>query len=246
MKSLKQSILILLIAISFSFAQDSLQNVITTFGKVELKVPADYATVSFSITSEGESLRDAVNKAKKKVIKVTKDLFTLGLNEKNISTSRFYSGENFGGKSFFSSNSDFKTEINTYLKIDSLDMIENILLTLSDHKVDEISNISFSLKNPEKYKLEAIEKAISKAKEKAILLSKVMGSTISNPFMITELNSHAELKNHEKNIYVRGGRSYPNPFNAIYMVDGASDKSRSIFSESIKIVAEVKLQVSIK
>ncbi len=244
MKLFKLSTLILLIAVSFSNALDSLQNVITTFGNVELKVRADYATVSFSITSEGESLRNAVAKAKKKVIKATKDLFTLGLNEKNVSTSRFYSGENFGGKSFFSSQSDFKTEISTYLKIDSLEILESVLLTLSDHKVDEISNISFGLKNPEKHKLKAIEKAATKAKEKAILLAKVMESKISNSYTITELTRQDKYANYAYSI--RGGRSDANPFNAIYMADGATVNSKSIFSESIKIIAEIKLQILIK
>lgn len=242
MKNLKSIIWIVLISISSTFAQDSLKNIVTTFGRIEIKVPADFATVSFKVITEGSSLRDAVEKAKTKVGLVTQDLYNLGLSENNISTSRFHTGENYGGKSFFSSKNDYKTVINTYLKIDSLNTLENILLTISDHKVDEISNITFNLKNPEKHKMEALDKAMNKAKEKAILLAEIMGSKTEKPLMITEIKSN-------RNINIRGGRSraYPNPFNAAYVIDGVDlSGGQSIFSESISVTAEIELQVLIR
>jgi uncharacterized protein len=237
MKIFKLLILLILIFAISSFGQDSLKNVITTYGKVELKVPGDFATVSFKVISEGSSLREAVLLAKEKVGLITSDLFKIGLSEKNISTSRFYSGENLDGKSFFSSASDYKTVIDTYIKIDSLVLIEDILLTISDHKPNEITEILFKLKNPEKYKLQAIEKAIYKAKEKALLLANVMDAEIEKPLMINEIID-------PRNINFRGGRI--NPYNVVYQVDGIDFGEKYIFSENIIVTAEVSLQVLIK
>ncbi len=224
---------------SISYGQDSLKNSITTFGTVQLNIPADYAQVSFIINANGSTLREAVDKAKKVVQSITTDLFEMGLSKNSISTTHFYSGENFGGKSFFTSKNDYKTEITTFVRVDSLDILEDVVLKISDHKPDEISDISFQLNNPENYKMKAINEAIKKAKQKAIILAKEMDVEIDKPIKIKEL-----FVSQEANYNFRGQRT--NHLNAVYMVDGVDQLGQSIYSEKIKVEAQVELIVLIK
>jgi uncharacterized protein YggE len=239
MKIYKAIIGVLLLS-SFLIAQDSNEKTITSFGRIELNIPADYATFSFKVITEGSSLREALDKANTKIAQVTKDIRKTGLPKRNISTSRFQTGENYGAKSFFSSKSDFRTVISTHLRVDSLAILEELLLTVSDNNVDDISNISYKLKNPEKQKLAALEKAIQKAKEKAELLAKQMNCEIGDPLIITELNS-------SHNNRIRGGRSYPNPFNAVYEISEINIESgQMLYSEMINVTAEVELKIQIK
>lgn len=77
-------------------------------GTAEIKAPADQASFSFSVAGYGETLRKAVGNANKKISDISKKLFTIGVKEKNLNTSRFYSGENEDGKAFLSSSKDFK------------------------------------------------------------------------------------------------------------------------------------------
>jgi transposase len=102
MKIYKAIIGVLLLS-SFLIAQDSNEKTITSFGRIELNIPADYATFSFKVITEGSSLREALDKANTKIAQVTKDIRKTGLPKRNISTSRFQTGENYGAKSFFSS-----------------------------------------------------------------------------------------------------------------------------------------------
>ena len=225
--------------ITFSNAQDSLQTSITTHGTVELNVPADFASVSFTIKSNGSTLRQAVKNAKTRVQTITNDLLKMGLNKSNISTSKFFSGENIGGQSFFTSKNDFKTEIITYIKIDSLEILEDVVLLISDHQPDEISNISFKLKNPEDYKMKAVKEAIKKARQKAIILATEMGVSIGKPIKIEE-----EIFSLQPYYGLHGGRT--NLSNSVYFFDTPEKGSQSIYSESVKIEAKVRLVTSIK
>jgi len=198
-----------------------------------LQIPADVMSLSFNVVGKGSSLRAALISAKRKVGSIAKELIKLGLEEENISTAGFYNGENFGGKKFFSSASDFKAEINTSIKVKDMSIVEDVLLTIADHKPDQVSNISFSLENPEKHKLEALEKAMEKAKEKASLLAKVMKVELGSPLLIKE---------NYNQIMMRGGRS-----NAIMMESFASNSGgKAIFGESISITSEVQLEIEIK
>ena len=242
MKNLLVFLLLWFSFISISFSQDSLGNFIHTYGRVEMLVPADFASLSFSVSENGSSLREAVEKSKKKVSFITTSLFQLGVKKDNLSTSRFFSGENFGGKSFFSSKNDYKTEITTFIKVDSLEILEEIILTLSDHKPDNISDIFFELDNPETYKMQALENAIKKAKEKANILARVMEVKLTKPIEIIEKNI---TSNNSKmsNLVIRGGLA--NPFNSVYQIEDVNKSGELLFREKIKIIAEIELKITI-
>ncbi|MCB0482845.1 MAG: SIMPL domain-containing protein [Flavobacteriales bacterium] len=210
---------------------------IVTYGKVEISVPADYASLSFSVTEKGSSLREALEKTKGRVGQITAALINLGLEKENLSTSKFYSGENFDGKSFFSSKNDYKTEMTTFLKVDSIGFLEEVLLTISDFKPDNISDVSFEISNPEEFKLQALEAAIKKAKEKANLLAKNMDVELTKPMEIIETKSSSIT-------VLRGGRI--NLYNSVYEVDKGSTPGGAFFRESLKISAEVELKITVK
>ena len=231
--------LLLFILINFVYAQDTPRNSITTYGTVELNVSADFATVAFSIKSKGSSLREAVDKAKERIEVITSAIIGMGIKEKNISTSNFYSGENVGDKSFFSSKSDYKTEISTFVKVDSLKILEDVILEISDYKPDEIRDITFELSNPEEHKMQALNVAIKKAEHKAEILASELDVTIEKTIKAEEI-----LTTIEPVYRTRGGRS--NPFNTVYFLHGVQQTGKSIYSENIKIESQVKLVVSIK
>ena len=89
---------------------------------------------------------------------------------------------------FLSSKKDFRTKITTKMVIDSLEILEEIILTLSDNEVEIISNIYFTLSNYEKYKKECRELALKNAKEKADQISKELNIKITGIYFVEELN----------------------------------------------------------
>jgi len=100
---------------------------ISVLGTAEVKAPADQAELYFSVTGFGSTLRQAVERAREKVMAISQDLLAIGLVKKNLRTSRFYSGENAGGKAFLSSKKDYQAVIAVLVTIDNLDLLEPVL-----------------------------------------------------------------------------------------------------------------------
>jgi len=53
------------------------------------------------------------------------------------------------------------------ITIDSLKLLESTVIIISEHKVNNLSNINFELKNDEEVKLQARDVAVKNAVEKA-------------------------------------------------------------------------------
>ena len=223
------------------FAQEFNKNSITVFGSAEVSIPADNATFSFEVEGEGSTLSQAVNTARQKVKDISDLLFKAGLTEKNLRTSFFHSGENIGNKAFLSSKRDFKAVITVLVNIDSLGLLENSIIKVSEAKPESISNINFSLKDYERYKMDALEKAILKAKEKANMLASKMDAKLGNILSVEEIQGEPAT--------FRGGRTYPNPFNVVYEIDGTTNQginsSSGFYAQQAKITAIVKVVIEI-
>jgi uncharacterized protein YggE len=223
------------------FAQEFDKNSIIVFGNAEVSIPADNATFTFEVEGEGSTLSQAVNTAREKVRDISGLLFKVGLTEKNLRTSFFHSGENIGNKAFLSSKRDFKAVITVLVNIDSLELLENAIIKVSEAKPESISNIDFSLKDYEQYKMDALEKAILKAKEKANMLASKMDTKLGNILSIEEIQGEPTT--------FRGGRAYPNPFNVAYEINGTTNQginsSSGFYAQQAKITAKVRVAIEI-
>jgi len=205
-----------------------------------MRAPADNAIFTFEISGTGSTLNEAVENARRHVADISGALLEIGLTRRNLRTSLFHSGENFGGKAFLSKSRDYKTNITVIVDIDSLQFLEPAVMKVSEYKLERISNIRFSHKNYEGLKEEALERAIKKAKRKAIMLASVMETKLGNILHIEELypRSASEYRN------------YPNPFNASIQVPseeiicdpGSID---GFYAQEIKLNAKVKVIIEL-
>ena len=184
----KLAICILIWATQVLFAQqpDQRGNQISVEGTVELKQLADKASLSFSVKGVGSTLRQAVDNADRNTKNVIDKLLTLGIKEKDLSTSSFYSGENRGDKAFLSSSRDFQAQITTVVTIDSLPLLEPILFAISESQVQSVSQVTFSLKDEPALRKKARVEAALKAREKADDLAKTLGVTLGKVISIDE------------------------------------------------------------
>lgn len=204
------------------FGQDNHFNQISVTGKAEIVVPADRAVFSFSVTGYGSNLRTAVEKAKNKIKDITGKLINLGLKEENLAISNFYSSENFEGKAFLSSSKDFKTSISVTVTINDLKLLEESILILSESSIENITNITFKLKNfesaKEKARLQAIEDARYKATQIAEKLNVKLGT----------------IRNCEE---IETGFGYtPNPFNSSQEINQMAGAGTSgFYAKSISV-----------
>lgn len=236
-------VIFLLFCTSIVYAQDSTLKNIHVRGEVEVSAKADRAIFSFTVNGTGSTLRMAVDDAKKRISSITDGLKHIGLTDKNFSTSNFYSGEEKGKTALIFSKTDYKTSITVTVNVDSLPLLEEAILYLSDVKPDSFSGINFVLHDYEQIKMDALEKAITKAKQKADLIAKIMGAELG------------ELIYFNENTRDNNQRSFgPNPFNASYEYANAYYESDDIkteggsafYSPDRKITVAVEAIIAVK
>ena len=216
-------------------------NQIAVEGTVELKQLADQASLNFSVKGVGPTLRQAVDNADRNTKSVTNKLLALGVKERNLSTSSFYSGENRGDKAFLSSSRDFQAQITTVVTIDSLPLLEPILFAISECEVQSVSQVTFSLKDEPSLRKKARVEAALKAREKADDLAKTLGVTLGKVISIDEGQPN---QSRQGQILLRGIASPFNnssynmlPANEAVVVDATI--GYGFFAQTISIVSQV-------
>jgi len=229
-------IICLLFCASIVYAQNPNSRNINVTAEVEVTAKADRAVFSFTIEGTGSTLRMAVDDAKKRVSSITDGLMRIGLTEKNFSTSHFYSGETKDTKAFIFSKTGYKTSIAVTVNIDNLSLLDEAILYLSEAKPDGISGIDFVLHDYEQIKIDALEKAITKAKQKADLIAKIMGA---------ELGDLIYFKENTRDNNQRGSRGSMS--NASYeLADINTDGGSVFFSPDRKIFVSVEAIIAVK
>lgn len=209
-------------------------------GSAEVSSSADNAAFTFEIAGNGSSLSEAIENTKNRVKTISESLFSIGLTRRNLRTSFFHSGENFNNRAFFTRNRDYKAKITMLVDLDSLELLEPVLMAVSELNPERISDIEFTLKDYEQLKDAALESAIKKAKQKVDMLASVMQTRLGNTLFIEELNPLSEQQN----------RMYPNPFNATTQIQSGGIQidpgvAGSFYAQQIKVNARVRVIVEL-
>lgn len=250
---------VLLLGVSniISAQQDEInRDYISMIGSVELKEVADQASFYFTIKGVEETLRLAVEVAENKTKNLSEKIIQLGIKKKNLSTSDFLSGENYGDKAFLSSSRDYQATITTMIKTDSLDLLRPLLFMISEAEVENISTISFSLKDELGLRRRARIEAGLKAKEKAEDITNALEVKLRKVLTIEEIQPTQTRAYQNQAIYLRGGGNYPNPFNpGTYNVGGEGillsemvDETigSGFFAKTVSITSQVKVIFAIE
>ena len=232
--------ILLVILVSGAFADgdkaEVKEDLLTVSGKVKIFAPADRATVSFDLRGTGSSLEKAFESVHAKTDSIVTQLKQIGLDQSNLHTSFFRSGENEGGKAFLSSKRDYKVSQTASVTTDKLDLLEQIVVILSRNEVESISDISFELTDVESFKLKALKDAVTKAKEKAETMTTILGVGLGDVKEITELGSEG--------ILIRGGRASEIGYNTIAVrgkLDLIDKMEGGFFAQEFELDAEVRV-----
>ena len=195
MKNITMSlVLFLFVAVQSIDAQETSvrDNRMMVYGTGTIDVPADRAKLTFTVKGFGPTLQEAVNIARKKLSDLGSPLIAQGVKESDLFTSRFTSGDNFEGKAFLSSSRDYRAQIDVSVTIDSLDMLESVVSTLTKGNLEKLSDISFLLKSDSIMKLEARRLAVQNAQTKANVMAKQLGIEVGKVLSLEELLSYSD------------------------------------------------------
>jgi uncharacterized protein YggE len=166
----------------------TLQKTISVSSEGTVKVKPDMANINVGVQTENKSSKVAQQENATKMSKVMQVLKELKIADSDIKTSQYtiYPIETYSEK-------DQRSYITGYRVINTLDIaIKDIskvgaaIDAVTANDANTISNIRFTVADPDKYYLQALENATGKAKAKAEVLAKQFGIKIGLPSQINE------------------------------------------------------------
>jgi uncharacterized protein YggE len=184
-------------------------NVISVTGTGEVLAVPDTGTFSFSVVEEAKTVKDAQDKATKKINSVINAIKSLGIEDKDIKTDNYtfypkydYSLAQICTRDYCPPNKQtlvgYEVNQSMTVKIRKTEDAGEILTKVGELGVTNASGLNFVVDDIDKVQDEARDKAISDAKERAKVLSKSLGVRLKKIVNYTEGGNYPVY-------YARGG-----------------------------------------
>lgn len=164
------------------------QKTISVSSEGTVKVKPDMVYINIGVQTENRSSKVAQEENAAKMNKVMLVLKDLKIADSDIKTSQYtiYPMETYSEK-------DQRSYVTGYRVINALEVtirdiskVGAVIDAVTANDANTISNIRFTVADPDKYYLQALENATAKAKAKADVLAKQFGIKIGLPSQINE------------------------------------------------------------
>ncbi len=152
----------------------------TTSGTSEATAVPDTAMTTIGVSTTAPSVEAAQKETNTKINRITTELKSLGIEEKNIKTSDYSIRPDYGFENGKETPLGYIVSININVESDSVEKINQAIDTAVQNGANQISNVQFVLNEEKQKELEqkATKDAIDIAKQKAEEIAKTTGIKI--------------------------------------------------------------------
>jgi uncharacterized protein YggE len=195
----KKIMLICALAVTFIFAavatgfngDDGVkvpQKTISVSSEGTVKVKPDMAYINVGVQTENKSSKVAQQENTTEMSKVMKVLKELKIADIDIKTSQFtiYPIETYSEKDNRSNITGYRVINKLEVTIRDISKVGSIIDAVTTNGANTVSNIRFTVSDPDKYYLQALQNATVRGKAKADTLAKQFGIKIGSPSQINE------------------------------------------------------------
>jgi uncharacterized protein YggE len=235
----KKIMLICALAVTFIFAAVATgfdgddggkvpQKTISVSSEGSVKVKPDMAYINVGVQTENKSSKVAQQENTTEMNKVMKILKELKIANIDIKTSQFtiYPIETYSEKDKSSNITGYRVINTLEVTIRDISKVGSIIDAVTTSGANTVSNIRFTVADPDKYYLQALQNATVKGKAKADTLAKQFGIKIGSPSQINETS---------------GGYNPPVTYSAMDSVKSEAAQVTNISSGELEIRASVGL-----
>jgi uncharacterized protein YggE len=176
--------------VNYADTPQTLQKTISVSSEGSVKVKPDMASIHVGVQTENKSSKVAQQENATKMNKVMEVLKGLKIADADIKTSQYtiYPIETYSEKDQRSYITGYRVINTLEVTIKDITKVGAVIDAVTANDANAISNIQFTVADPDKYYLQALENATGKAKAKAAVLAKQFGIKISNPSQINEIS----------------------------------------------------------
>jgi len=164
------------------------QKTLSVSSEGTVKVKPDMAYINVGVQTENKSSKTAQQENAAKMSKVMEVLKGLKIAESDIKTSQYtiYPMETYSEKDQRSYITGYRVINTLEVTIRDISKVGAVIDAAAANDANTVSNIRFTVADPDKYYLQALENATTKAKAKAEVLAKQFGIKIGLPSQINE------------------------------------------------------------
>ncbi|MBI5077385.1 SIMPL domain-containing protein [Candidatus Falkowbacteria bacterium] len=150
-------------------------NQISITGEGTVAAAPDIAKIQVGVTSEAKTVAGAQNDNTKKMNEVVKAIKAQSVAEKDLKTENYNIYPKYEWKTGKSEIIGYVVTQSLSVKVRDTKNISGILKAATDKGANQVGDLKFSVDEPERLKVEAREKAIKNAKQKAEMLANQLG-----------------------------------------------------------------------
>jgi len=164
------------------------QKTISVSSEGTVKVKPDLVYINVGVQTENKSSKVAQQENTTKMNKVMQVLKELKIADLDIKTSQYtiYPIETYSEKDKSSTVTGYKVINTLEITIRDISKVGAVIDAVTANGANTVSNIRFTVADPDKYYLQALQNATVKAKAKADTLAKQFGIKIGLPSQINE------------------------------------------------------------
>lgn len=164
------------------------QKTISVSSEGSVKVKPDMVYINVGVQTENASSKVAQQDNATKMANVMKVLKDQKIAEADIKTSQYtiYPIETYSEKDQRSYVTGYRVINTLEVTIRDITKVGTVIDAVTANEANTVSNIRFTVSDPDKYYLQALEKATTKAKAKADVLAKQFGIKLGLPSQINE------------------------------------------------------------
>lgn len=141
-------------------------------GTAKKKVAPDMAICSFSVINEAKTAEEARSKNELNAKNVLNAIRKMGITEAEINLERFHIEEDqeYNQKEQKYILKGYKAVRAFSVEVFSLDSLPKVIATVTQNGTNSLNKVSYTLKNPEQYRLPLLKEAVLNAKAEAMLI----------------------------------------------------------------------------
>jgi len=166
------------------------QQIVKVTGEETLQIAPDQAIITLGVVTENVDPKIAQQENSQTIAQILDALSKMGIPENNIKTSDYRIDPQYNyvdGKEIFHK---YKVLHMIQIKTNDIEHVGAIVDTAVKQGANSVSNVHFSLSNPDAYYNQALSLALKNAHKKALTLTETLGTSLHPlPVQIEELSA---------------------------------------------------------
>lgn len=189
MKTLRWAVSLWILCTGFAFAQMPEQGIIVT-GEGRISAPPDMATITLGVRENAKTAKEAMGKVTISVTAILEQLDILGVEGKDLQTSRFYLNPVYNNRSSNDGNpptvTGYDAGNSVTVTVRDLGKLGEMLDAVIDIGANDFNGLSFGLQDPAPALAAARKVAVADAMDRAAQLAEAASLNLGTVLRMTE------------------------------------------------------------